>query len=526
MKHPHILGKVCLFVCKKCLKLYCDKCLEDFRSNVCEHEILNLCNSAPDIVEKVQSISRELDYLQTEAHEQRKEINATLQEIENLKEESKEVNITDLNRVKSNIIDSSNRLKRIREILKINETNTNSFDKIQEKFFKELAQLETYYKQYNKLINNTSPGNFNHLKDTKKEIKEEQIRHEKLKQSIVKLRYEIKFNENKVIKEQIEEWKEEFKEESEPVKIKEEFKRFAPYPRVDTIVHLERMRSRIEIFSIPSYNSYTYTIKNIALPFSFDFCVIEDGTIFISGGRLNYSFLKSLYKVVYYQDEKNPDNKIAHLELLSPMIQSRYNHTMVAVNNEVLYVIGGNSIFNCKTTEIYNVEENRWCEGGRLNNPRIFASACSMNRNKVYVFGGAENKEDKQTALIEYCDLRSRLKWIPLNISNSGLLLELHGRVRSGVIQISEDEIIIFGGDKEKNTPTNTVMILNAKKETLEKVDCLPFPLSVKDSKPVWYKTSIAIRTKPTFSRGYKTFIRNCNLVYSVIRNKWNYTKY
>ncbi len=233
-----------------------------------------------------------------------------------------------------------------------------------------------------------------------------------------------------------------------------------------------------DIKSILIFDAFRFKLEKheiVDLPYHFyrdsqGIEIYEDSSgilVFISGGG-NSTYSQALY--CYNVNRKQ-------LETWETMSCSRGYHGMIA-HNEFLYVIGGsNSSFGMskfnKSVDIYNIRTKKrllvTCE---MNYPRSDAGLDVLDE-VIYVVGGI-NYEKNDPFDIETLDTRNVgkkdiLKWKTLSIK---LPRAFFGPC---CVAISNNELLIGGGENTSHKKMNELYIYDSKKDSLKPYfTCLP----------------------------------------------------
>ncbi len=125
----------------------------------------------------------------------------------------------------------------------------------------------------------------------------------------------------------------------------------------------------------------------------------------------------------------------------------RANHTMLAANNKLLYVIGGtNTSGNLSSCEEYDIAANKWREVASLNEKKKWISACACKGRYIYVFGGAVGAEAQGTDMIECLDITNKAAkvWEVIKLSAGQDLWTKCFFV--GAVTLEDNYFLLFGG--------------------------------------------------------------------------------
>ena len=244
-------------------------------------------------------------------------------------------------------------------------------------------------------------------------------------------------------------------------------------------------------FKIPSFS------RSIMLP---------NGLIFLLGGEEPEYVSR---KEVYMYDCVANDRK---LHLKAPMLHKKFDFTLAYLNG-CIYVICGKDcnsevVDDC---EKYSVEENTWCSIAPVRKKRYAASALGFSNNKVYLFGGRSDYNNMMVHDIEeYCAFRN--EWTILNVKNVNLWNPVEV---CACIQISEDQVLIFGGSDAQIKDSPTSLIFCVKDSSIEKRNDLK-KAQVFVNSPFLYKNHV-------YALGNEYYMKHRNLHrFSIEKNEWD----
>ena len=160
----------------------------------------------------------------------------------------------------------------------------------------------------------------------------------------------------------------------------------------------------------------------------------------------------------------------SNLIIKESMNVSRRSHTLVSYLQAIIFCAGGynSQLKYLKEVEKYIIQQNKWIICPFLTKPRQDVSLCVTSNKMIYCFGGAiyELNKWKYLNTIEKFDLdNEQLGWKEIKLKfNSNWT----PRVFSGVIQVSQDTIMIFGGFNEGHL--SDVLLFNFEEEKVN--DC------------------------------------------------------
>jgi hypothetical protein len=145
------------------------------------------------------------------------------------------------------------------------------------------------------------------------------------------------------------------------------------------------------------------------------------------------------------------------------MIHAHAYHALISVGNKFLIAAGGCNLLAHSNCDLYEIGRDQWKALPPLNIVRRYHSGCVAGEKTVYLFGGWTN-DNRDTNVIESLDFQGGDKWQVIHPENS-----FSPRIGSVVVEISSQEIMIFGGgDREKELLD--AFVFNTLSKTIEKV--------------------------------------------------------
>ena len=178
-------------------------------------------------------------------------------------------------------------------------------------------------------------------------------------------------------------------------------------------------------------------------------------------------------------------------QILKNMQDERRNHAMIKINRTI-YVIAG---YNKKKSilrkcEKYDIIKNNWIQIAPLNDERNFLSSTVVNKRIIYVFGGNLSQDKGYTDIFEKYDTESSIEWNKIIINKNEQWSVRYGL---GSIQISNNEILIFGGLSENEYYMDS-FIFDIKKNQLTKIDkSLMMKEAFYQREPLYYQDKVYI---------------------------------
>lgn len=199
---------------------------------------------------------------------------------------------------------------------------------------------------------------------------------------------------------------------------------------------------------------------------------------------------------------------------LASMNIPRANHSMEAVSDKRLYVVGGtNSGGNISSCEEYDIANNKWRNIAPLNEEKKWVALSLHKDQYLYVFGGHINEKIIGSELIERLDVSepSTKPWEIIKVI-SGLDL-FKGTCLSGAISVSDDCILLFGGVSNGKLTNASVAF-----DPIKNVMIQRSPLAKNDS---FFRTKYGAKDDKFAIVGSRDGTLH---VYDIKTDKWNFT--
>ena len=259
------------------------------------------------------------------------------------------------------------------------------------------------------------------------------------------------------------------------------------------------------------YNMITNTTSTIDLDIHFKVpsfsrsIMLPTGLIFLLGGEEPEYVSR---KEVYMYDTTANDRK---LHLKAPMMHKKFDFTLAYLNGYIFVMCGKDSTSEVvDTCEKYSIEENQWTNISSVKKKRYAASALGFSNNKVYLFGGRSDYNNMMVNDIEeYCVFRN--EWTIISIKNVNLWNPVEV---CACIQISESQILIFGGSDAHIKDSASSLIFNVGDYSIEKRSDLK-KAQVFVNSPFLYKNHV-------YALGNEYYMKHRNLHrFSVEKNEW-----
>ena len=128
-----------------------------------------------------------------------------------------------------------------------------------------------------------------------------------------------------------------------------------------------------------------------------------------------------------------------------PFGKAKYEFVIIATGAEYPQTF-------CDRTEIYNILEDTWVEGPKINQPRTRHTSVVVQNKYLYIIAGNNSSKNQKLDSIERLDMTAlELKWEPINIFNDEGKSGWRPRDSCGSFAV-ENKIIIFGGNSGWNS--------------------------------------------------------------------------
>lgn len=238
---------------------------------------------------------------------------------------------------------------------------------------------------------------------------------------------------------------------------------------LSSIYVLERDSKYIYEYKIQTKQVFRRSV-NIANSFQHNFAYIQtpsDKIFLIGGGDIQRKpdSLKQCHQIV------NNNSNLFDCLAMDEMKYSRHGHSVCCLNDKFLIVTGSRceDDESFKRCEQYNIDLDLWFEIPNLHIGRHYHSSCTYNERFVFVFCGIAQSGKKYCNSIERYDSSNRSdSWVVINIPSS----QFAERQGAGVVQITKDEIVIFGGFSGRFL--KDCSIFNATSNTMRKATVQP----------------------------------------------------
>eukprot|EP00826_Nyctotherus_ovalis_P062502 TRINITY_DN9050_c0_g1_i8.p1 TRINITY_DN9050_c0_g1~~TRINITY_DN9050_c0_g1_i8.p1 ORF type:complete len:378 (-),score=117.75 TRINITY_DN9050_c0_g1_i8:140-1273(-) len=194
--------------------------------------------------------------------------------------------------------------------------------------------------------------------------------------------------------------------------------------------------------------------------------------LYIIGGDKKGLFgLKTFLTSVH---EINLDNGLARS--LKALKKPRRRAAAVSIGRKEIYIMGGD-MFTEQTfaavdffdvCEKFSVAKNEWTACSRINKARTNISAGTLEDRFIYLFGG-HNKNESDVNLIECLDTANPNHWKIIKLENDSYWVPTQTQA---VMQISSDELLLFGGKRNENL-TNQALIFKVSEKKFERIESM-----------------------------------------------------
>ena len=143
----------------------------------------------------------------------------------------------------------------------------------------------------------------------------------------------------------------------------------------------------------------------------------------------------------------------------APMLTKKWAHSLCLMN-KFIYSIGGHSECYLQDCLKYDVIHNKWSQLPKLNMERGTSASFAFNDVQLYTIGGGTESGDTDT--IEKLETKG---WEYVNIKNM-----FSARRMIQGIQISEFEVLVFGGEHDESKEYHILHLKDARDGKWESV--------------------------------------------------------
>ena len=149
------------------------------------------------------------------------------------------------------------------------------------------------------------------------------------------------------------------------------------------------------------------------------------------------------------------------------MTDKKFDFTLCYLNNYIYVICGKDSSSEIlESCEKYNIIENVWQGISPVKKRRYAASAVGFTNNKIYLFGGRSNFNNSMISEIEEYNVENNF-WKIIDLKEG--FSHWNPVEVCACIQISHEEILVFGGSDARIKDSNGSFIFNVKKQSFEK---------------------------------------------------------
>ena len=224
----------------------------------------------------------------------------------------------------------------------------------------------------------------------------------------------------------------------------------SPIPTTDKVKIITEDESDENIITLP----FSENLNISSFLYNCAYCN-HNQKLYVSGGDLNppsNSFSNKFFMINLSNLSKDNNNTNSCIIELSPMVQCRSGHSMIANNNEI-YAVGGEGL---NSVEKYDLSKNRWIEMPSMIRKRSNAMLLIDNGYLYAFFGKGENGEYPES--IERLNIQNdKSVWEMILFSNpNNIDTKLYG---CGLFQV--DELIYFLGGKCNEQNADSIFYFN-----------------------------------------------------------------
>ncbi len=198
------------------------------------------------------------------------------------------------------------------------------------------------------------------------------------------------------------------------------------FPSKFHLLHLET-RERAEYQSSAKISSYVGI-------------VFAGRTLYFSGGYENNCYSRMFRGL----EVDFPHGMVTKERVLKSMGTGRTAHKLLAIDDSTLLAIGGmnegtgRKLQCLAVTERYDIARDEWSQGPMLNVARSLPGAIAMYGDSVYVFCGWNHAEGYLASI----EVAGPDRWTLIK-----LVKGMPAVASPGAVQISQDEMLVFGGN-------------------------------------------------------------------------------
>ena len=280
------------------------------------------------------------------------------------------------------------------------------------------------------------------------------------------------------------------------------------YEGIPKILHwFEWGKKRLNVYDIVT-NTTNYVELDITfkIPSFSRSIILPNGHVYLLGGEEPEYYSR---REIFMYDSTANDGK---LHPKAPMPLRKFDFTLCYLNG-CIYVLCGkdNSSEVVNSCERYSLEDNQWNSIAAVNKKRYAASAVGFGGNRIYLFGGRSDYSNTMVHEIEEYKMELN-QWSVLNVNNSNLWVPVEV---CACIQVSEEEILIFGGSDARIKDSHNSLIFKVTDQTFQKYGELK-RAQVFVNAPFLYKNHI-------YALGNEYYMKQRNLHrFSLEKQEWS----
>ena len=166
------------------------------------------------------------------------------------------------------------------------------------------------------------------------------------------------------------------------------------------------------------------------------------------------------------------------------MILEKSQHKLVMVDLNMIFSLGGKALGKkyINDCERYNVLENKWELAPSLNEAKLNIAATTINASIIYVFSGFKGSNSN---MLEIFNAKNSYEvW---HIIKTDHISDWNIKEDIGCFQISEDQVMLFGGIETEKGCSDEVYMFEINKLVLTR---MPIKLKKKE----WFNMRTPVR--------------------------------
>lgn len=260
------------------------------------------------------------------------------------------------------------------------------------------------------------------------------------------------------------------------------------------------------------YDIVTNTTSSVELDITFKIpsfsrsIILPNGHIYLLGGEEPEYYSR---REIFMYDSNANDGK---LHSKAPMPFRKFDFTLCYLNGHIYVLCGKDSSSEVvNSCERYSLEDNQWSTIAPVHKKRYAASAVGFTNNRIYLFGGRSDYSNTMVHEIEEYRVDQN-EWTILNIKNANFWVPVEV---CACIQISEEEVLIFGGSDARIKDSQNSLVFRVTDNSFEKRGELKRP-QVFVNTPFLYKNHV-------FALGNEYYMKQRNLHrFSLEKQEWS----